>query len=520
MKATWRRFAPLGLYLALAAALAAGVIYILQRQWNLYLQISLGLIVVGLALFAILDPERIRLALTGRQARYGSNALVMTLAFLGILVVVNYLVYHNSKRWDLTEDKQNTLAPETVSTLEELPEPVEAQAFFTQRASPETATALLDQYKFAGKGKFDYRVIDPEGDPLAAQSAGITRDGTIVVKMGDRTEPVTIVSEMEITAALVRLMSKEQLGVYFLTGHGERSPDESGEESYSAVKRALESKNYKVELLNLLANNSVPADAKVVVIAGPRQPVSSQELELLKGFLSNGGALVVMEEPLPLTEFGEQADPMADYLSETWGITLGKDLVVDLSSQQPFVAVANQYGQHPITDRLQGLVSFFPTARSVQVSAENSGFTLTSLVLTSNNSWGETDMAALQNQQQGQGPQIQPDQGVDVVGPLPLAVAVESAENSQRLVVFGDSDFAIDANFNQYGNGDLLVNSIDWVSEQENLINLTPKDATQRVLLPPQRFSMGLVFLTSVILLPGLMLVAGGIVWAQRRKRG
>ena len=99
MKTSWRRFAPLGLYLALVAALAAVVIYILQRQWNLYLQIALGLILVGLALFAILDPERVRQALTGRQARYGSNALVMTLAFLGILVVVNYLVYPLAAWW-------------------------------------------------------------------------------------------------------------------------------------------------------------------------------------------------------------------------------------------------------------------------------------------------------------------------------------------------------------------------------------------------------------------------------------
>jgi hypothetical protein len=58
MKEQWRRFAPLGLYLSLLAALAAVVIYILQRQWNLYLQISLGLAVIGLALFAALDPGK------------------------------------------------------------------------------------------------------------------------------------------------------------------------------------------------------------------------------------------------------------------------------------------------------------------------------------------------------------------------------------------------------------------------------------------------------------------------------
>src|SRR4030042_2789356 len=119
-------------------------LYIVQREFNLYLQIRLGWIVVGLALFALLDPERVRQLLTGRQARYGSNAFVLSLAFVGIVVVVNYLVYQNSKRWDLTEDKQYTLAPETLDTLKNLKDLVLAQAFFTKRMSTDQAQVVLD----------------------------------------------------------------------------------------------------------------------------------------------------------------------------------------------------------------------------------------------------------------------------------------------------------------------------------------------------------------------------------------
>ncbi len=214
MNTEWRRFAPYGLYLALVAALAAGIIYIIQREWNLYLQISLGLVVLGLAIFALLDPKKVRELLTGRQARYGSNSLVMIVAFIGILVVVNYLGYQNSKRWDLTEDKENTLAEESLNTLKSLPEPVVAQAFFSVRISPEAAKGLLEQYKFESNGKFDYKFIDPEGDPLAAQEAKITQDGTVVLRMGNRLERVSLVSEKEITAAMVRLLSNDTRAVY------------------------------------------------------------------------------------------------------------------------------------------------------------------------------------------------------------------------------------------------------------------------------------------------------------------
>lgn len=521
MKESWRRFAPIGLWLALVAAVAAGVLFVLQREWNLYLQICLALVILGLALFAILDPERVRLALTGRQARYGSNALVMGLAFLGILVVVNYLVFNNSKRWDLTENKDNTLAKETTDTLKKLPEKVVAEAFFTKRISSDQAKTLLDQYKFASGGKFDYQFIDPEANPVAAQQAGVTRDGMIVLKMGTRTEPVTFAQEQEITASLVRLLTNEKVSIYFLTGHGERNPNESGQESYSTLKTTLESKNYKVDTLNLLATNAIPKDARVIVVAGPRQPVSTQEVDLLKDFVSKGGSLIVMEEPTLVTDFGNAPDPLAKYLADTWKVTLGNDVVVDPATQQIYVAVANQYGSHPITDKLQGIVTLFPSARSVQSAGEQSDFTTTKLVETSSNAWAETDLQAIKSSQgQNQAPNITPDQGKDVLGPVTLAVAIESAQNKARLVVIGDSDFAVDPNFTQYGNGDFIVNSIDWAAQQENLINLTPKNTTQRVLVPPTRYTMGLIMLGSVIFLPGLMLVAGVVVWVQRRKRG
>ena len=52
---------------------------------NRYLLISAGLIILGLAAYAIMEPDRVRRFFTGRQARYGSNALIMTIAFLGSL---------------------------------------------------------------------------------------------------------------------------------------------------------------------------------------------------------------------------------------------------------------------------------------------------------------------------------------------------------------------------------------------------------------------------------------------------
>ncbi len=189
---------------------------------------------------------------------------------------------------------------------------------------------------------------------------------------------------------------------------------------------------------------------------------------------------------------------------------------MDTTSQQPLVAFANQYANHPISERLQGVAAYFPTARSVRVTSEITGTNSIELVLTADQSWAETDLAGLQEQN----PQVQPDEGVDLIGPVSMAVVAQNDATKQRVVVFGDVDFASDGYFGQLANGDLFINAVDWAAEQENLINLTPKDQTQRILLPPQKYTLGLILFGSVFLLPGIVFAAGVVVWAQRRKRG
>jgi len=509
-----RKLAPYGLYLSLVAAVVAAGWFIVQKSWDLPLQIALGVVVLGLALAAFLDPESLRKALTGRQARYGSNALVMTLAFVGILIVVNYLVYGNSKRWDLTENKENTLAPETLDTLQQLKQPVLAKAFFTINSPTDTAKKLLESYKYNSNGQFDYKFIDPEADPVAAREAKITRDGTIVVTLDDRQEQLTYAGEQELTSAIIRLINPGKRAVYFLSGHGEYAPSGQDERSYQQAANTLTAKNYTINTLNLITAPAIPDDALAIVIAGYLKPLQAQEIELLNGFLQKGGALIVLIEPRVTTELGADPDPLAAYLEKNWGITLNEDIIIDPNVQPSIVAAASTYENHPITQKLQSMVTLFPSARSIKMSEQApDGITLTSLIKTSDNTWGETDIEALKKNE------AKPDQGVDSFGPLTLAVAATNQQANTRLVVIGDADFASDQNFAQYGNGDLITNVIDWGAGQDNLISLTPKSQTQRMLISPSITVMGLILL-GLIVLAGIPILASIVVWFQRRRQG
>jgi ABC-type uncharacterized transport system involved in gliding motility auxiliary subunit len=138
----------------------------------------------------------------------------------------------------------------------------------------------------------------------------------------------------------------------------------------------------------------------------------------------------------------------------------------------------------------------------------------TILILTSNLAWGETDIASIE----AGNPSFA--EGADLIGPVPVAIASTNTATGARVVVVGDANFADDNQFTAYGNGDLAINIIDWVAEQENLISITPRAQTTRVLLPPGQLGLGLLLLGSVFVLPGLVIVGGVTTWLQRKRKG
>lgn len=542
MKRDWSRFAPLGLILAGLSAFIAFCVYIIVPKWSLWVQISLLGVLLGLVIYVALAPGQLRRAIQGRRMRYGLNTVLMSLAFLGIVVVINYLVYYNAKmnpkqtRWDLTENKSNTLAPETLDALSKLPDVVHAQAFYSPvNTSINTTKELLDNYAKNSKGKFVYEFIDWEKKPSLAQQAGITNDGQVVLNMGDRKELISVVSEQEITSGLIRLISNEKRVVYFLQDEGEYDPNGTGTDAasrgMSRVRDALEAKNYTVKTLKLAVDGQVPQDAQIIVIAGPQQPLSQASTDLLSGYLQKGGSLVLLEGPM-IDNSGNflASDPLADYLTKTWGITLGDNVVVTLSANQPsLTAMAAAYSNHLITQKMGAYTPSFPLARSVTVQSQ-SGLNEQELVYTTQNyancfpacSWATTNIPALVAW--ANGTQSQPPQSSsDMMGPIPIAAAAENSTTTARVVVFGSSDFASNA-YRTPGNQDLLMNAIDWAAKQEQLINLTPKATKTRTfvasVLKYPGVTTNLIFLGSVVFLPGAVLFAGVFAWVVRRKRG
>lgn len=518
MKPDPRRYSRPAYLVGLIGMAAAAGWYFYRAEFDLVMRIALAVAGLGLAAGALLDPERIRRAWRTRQARYGSNALILSASVAGILLLLNIAAGRSPARWDLTEDREYSLSPETVLVLAELPGQAALKGFYTSElaSSRDNLRPLLDEFEIRSQGKLSYEFIDPNEDPLAAEQYGVTRDGSMVVILGERSEVVQFPSEQEIASALVRLANPGERKVYFLTGHGEPDIESLEDDGYGRAREAMVAKNYQVEALNLLAEHDVPEDALVLVIAGPRRPLAESEIETLRAFAEQGGAVVILTQPTEETDLGQADDRLGAYLAETWGVSLEDDVVVDLRSTQPLWVFAAEYGSHAITDRLQRVGSYYPIVRSLRI-ADRSDLSLSvlPLVQTSEAAWGETDMEALVSE--GQAEQ---DPAVDRPGPLVVAAVGENAASQARLVVFGDSDFATNYHFFNYGNGDMLVNSIDWAAGEEGLIDLTPRETTQRFVVPPTALAQRVIMLVTVFLIPGVVLILGARTAWERRRRG
>src|SRR5688572_8686655 len=464
-----------------------------------------------------------------RQARYGALATVSVLVALAIIVAINYLSTRQNRRWDLTANRQNSLSEQTVKVLQNLAAPVKFTVFDRQ-TELDRFRNQLDEYAYNSR-QVTVEYVDPDTRPVVAREYDIQAYGTVIVEYMGRRERVTSDTEQDLTNALIKAVSGMERSVYFLQGHGEKDPARMERDGYSAVTEALRRDNYKVEPLVLAQQKDVPADATVVVLAGPTSDLLPAEVDALRRFLARAGKLMVLVDP-PISA---QAGPLpnVEMLLTEWGVALGKDVVVDVSgaTNEPSIAVAASYPPHPITDNFRTL-TVYPLARSVDpVAGGANGRVAQPVVETSQRSWAESNLASLTSEP---GVEMQPESG-DKPGPVTIGVAVSAASAASpapaeqgatpptdaptpetRVVVLGDSDFATNAYGGISGNPNLFANSINWLAQQENLIAIRAKEPDdRRVTMTPRQQSLALW--ASILIIPGIVFAAGIFTWWRRR---
>ena len=500
--------------------------YPAKEQYAFYLAWG-GLVAV--LLYTMGQWREIATAFSGRQARYGALSGVSVLVVLGILVAINYIGKKQNKRWDLTANKQFALADQTRNVLAKLDAPLQVQVFAKEQDFP-TFQDKLKEYTYASKNiSADY--IDPDKKPNVAKQAGIQAYNTLVFNYKGRSERITSDSEQDITNGIIKVVSGQQRKVYFTLGHGEKDTAASDRDSYSGISQALGKENYGVDKLVLAQQGSVPDDASVVIIAGPRTDFFPAEVAELKKYLDKGGKVFLMLDPPDKADSPQLTNLIA--LAHDWGVDVGNNVVVDVSGMGRLIGaseampVAARYPSHPITERFN-IMTVYPLARSATpVTGGVNGHIAQTFVETSDRSWAETDLAGLFASKPVQ---LNEDKG-DKKGPISIAAAVsadasaappakpgekEPPKPQTRVVVFGDSDFAANSALGLPGNKDLFMNVVGWLSQQENLISIRPKDPEDRRITLTSTQQANITWL-SLLIVPGAIFGTGIYSWWKRR---
>jgi ABC-type uncharacterized transport system involved in gliding motility auxiliary subunit len=515
----------LGVALVAAAVLTRALKPELTDAWR-------GLAIGGLVVILVYIAGQWRdvaQAFGRRQTRYGALSIASVLIVLGILAGLNYIAGRQSKRWDLTAAKQFSLSEQSRKVLEALKEPLQIEVYSRNERFREFRDRLGEFQNASKQVQVSY--VDVDREPSRARQNQITALDTVLVRYAGRTERATGSAEGDLTNAIIKAVEGKTKKVYFVQGHREKDTTSADERlGYNGLASAMARDNFTVEKLQLAQQADVPADADVVVIAGPQVDYLPQEIAALKRFTDKGGKLMVLLDPAERADTPALTNLLA-FLQE-WGFTVGGDLVLDPVGQaavgSPEVPIAS-YPPHPIVDSMNVLTGF-PVTQSI-VPAATGARNPQAFLETSRQSFAKKDLGILTS-----GGQVAIDESKgDKPGPVTIGAALSAdapnapapqpdasnplaappPKTQTRVAVIGDSDFAANGFLGFGGNRDLFLNVLNWLAGQESLISIRPRDPEdRRITMPANGRSVAMLVAAGI---PLVCFGLGILTWWRRR---
>lgn len=453
-----------------------------------------------------------------RQARFGATAGLYTLIVILILVAVNWLAREPrfNKTFDTTANKRFTLSDETQKVIKGLKSPATI-TYFDKKNDFQNGKTMLDRYRNLSD-KIEVKYIDPRQEPTLAISYGVHNFGVAFIESNGRKEEARSLTEEGLTGAFLKVL-KGVRKVCTVKGNGERSFDAGNADSLANFKNLLERDNYETQAITLLNKTSIPPECNVTIVAGPRSDYSANEVSALKQSVENGGRILFLLDP-PF-DFGKEHTSDNSELTNllaSWGVTVDKDLVLEQNLDAQAVGVGPEtplvfeYQSHPIVNDLKGHTTGFQLIRSLEVK-NGAKTTVSKLFSTTDSAVATTDLT---------NPAIQLTPQTMKKGPFVLAAAGDydtgSPSKPGRFVVLGSSTFIAGGTFGLsfQANRDLALNIVNWLSSDEDLISIRPKDSDNRT-MNPSSSQMATFEYTDVIAIPLMIIVIGVAVYMKRR---
>ncbi|MFZ0217195.1 MAG: GldG family protein [Candidatus Dormiibacterota bacterium] len=484
-----------------------------------------ALILVGVALLiasVALDPGWVVAFVRTRQARFGSLTVVVTVLVLAIIVAVNIGMSNNQTTADLTRGGLFSLSPKSVTAVKKLQQPLHITGFFRsgQASEQQQMQDLLAEYQ-AQNPQIKVQFLDADANAQLAKKYGVDISGDIVLTYGNRKPVVlTLASETEsdVTGAIIRLETNRTPTICWASGDGESDlTDQDSTFGYSAAATALQQSNYQTQSYLLSQQPSVPSSCNAVAVVGPTSAISPTGIHALQQYVNQGGDLLLAFDPWS----GAGGKPLAsvnDLLSPYGAGFLG-GLVVEGNASQaatndPTTPVITNFGASDLGQNLSGRYVYFPHPTAITGDG-GSSMTQTQIAQTSDQSYAIQNQTSDTSRQNG-----------DPSGPFTLVETLQGAQSTSngktpQIVLVGTSSFADNQVMPPTGagaNDDLLLNSLDWLTGQNALIGIAPKNDSQSQALPMTDSDVRINYVLTLGIVPGLIVVLGLVVlWRRRR---
>jgi hypothetical protein len=485
-------------------------------------------VVIAALLLLFAGGVRLPVARAGWRRRLARGGLVVVAAALVLLA--NIALYRHDVHFDVTRSHAFTPSPEAQRLIRSLTTDVELTYFYQKQNPAGRAAKRMVETMGRTNPRLHVRTVDPDQQPGLASQYGVRVYNVAVLEAGGRRIQVVGTEDRDLALGILRLTRGEEKTICFAAGHGEYDIDNMeyhthfegvhahshGAEGIGVVlmeqhgvgrlRRALESLGFTAKKVTLATAGSVPGECAALVEAGPRTMYSPLESRALEDYLARGGsALLMYDIDFPV-------EPSLAALLAKAGIRLAEGVVTDpvdhYFTDEQMVAVT-RYASHPITRGLA--LTFYPGARPLE-ALPLPGVTVSPLFSSSAESYVRPARGAAKPKPAGE------KRGAHV-----LAIAAEGpwpggpSGKPFRLVVIGDGDFASNSFFPYMSNSDLVLAALAWLIGEERAPTMKPPVEVLPTVVLTNRQVQG-IFLFTVLVLPGLAVAIGGMVWWARRR--
>jgi len=448
------------------------------------------------------------------------NSLVTLLLIVCLTILLAWLSVRYQSQMDWTQSGRHTLSHASQEVLDRMQGPVEITAYARDDAALRQAVEKVVSRYQRLKTDIALHFVNPDAVPDEVRNAGVSVNGELLVRYQGRTEHVKTGTEEEFTNALQRLVRGSEHWLAFLEGHGERDPHGTSNHDLKLWTSQLATRGFKIQPLNLATIQIIPSNTKVLVIASPTVDLLPGEIALIVEYLLRGGNILWLADPDGL----HGLEPFADQLN----IQIPAGVVIDFSGslvgiEDPTIVLntPSMYPEHAIT-RAFNLTTFFPTTASIQVEEQKDNLTAwskSSLLVSGDHTWLETGVL------EGE---VEYNEDSDTIGPLDIGISLErtldnesdedSSSIQQRIIVIGDGDFLSNAYVGNSGNLNLGVRLINWLSSDDDFINIPVKTVNDAHLEFPA-YATWIIGFGFIFVLPLFFLGTGLTIWWRRKKQ-